>query len=122
MPRLRRSTRQHGNKQRAQVLVLFALGSVALMGMIGLAFDLGNIYINRRVAQTAADTGALAGARAMSQTYPTGTLVGQEVARAACMYGRRNNWVVWTTVTTVEYVDTTGTPIGVTGQVMVDPS
>jgi Flp pilus assembly protein TadG len=45
---------------RGQVLIIFVLVIVALIGFTGLAVDGGNIYSDRRQAQNAADTAALA--------------------------------------------------------------
>lgn len=47
---------------RGQVLIIFVFAIVGLIGMTGLAIDGGNIYSDRRHAQNAADTAALAAA------------------------------------------------------------
>jgi Putative Flp pilus-assembly TadE/G-like len=49
------------------VLILFAGFLVGLMGMLGLATDVGYTLAARRTAQGAADAGAMAGARAMAR-------------------------------------------------------
>jgi len=46
-----------------QSMVIMAVAIVALVVLAGLIIDGGSIYLNRRRAQTAADAGALAGAR-----------------------------------------------------------
>ena len=46
--------------ERGQVLVIMAFGMFALLGMTALAIDGGNAYSDRRHAQNAADTAALA--------------------------------------------------------------
>jgi hypothetical protein len=48
-----------------QVLVIFALGLVALLAFASLAFDIGRFYSERRFLQNAADAGALAAANAL---------------------------------------------------------
>ncbi len=48
---------------RGQSLVIVAIMLVLLVGMLALAIDGGYWYYNRRIAQNAADAGALAGAR-----------------------------------------------------------
>jgi hypothetical protein len=48
-----------------QSLVMVALLLVALIGMLAVTLDGGHAYLQRRAAQTAADAGALAGAREM---------------------------------------------------------
>ena len=47
-------------KDRGQALVIVAFGLAALIGMAALAIDGGNVYSDRRHAQNAADTAALA--------------------------------------------------------------
>lgn len=57
-----RATGRHG-----QTIVLFALMSLVLMAGMGLVIDAGVDYANRRIMQSAADTAALTGARAVSR-------------------------------------------------------
>jgi hypothetical protein len=47
-------------RDAGQVLVIFILALVALMGAAGLAFDIGRFYTERRFLQNAADAAALA--------------------------------------------------------------
>jgi len=49
--------------RRGQIIILFALFSTVLVGMLGLATDLGFAFAQKRTIQNAADAGALAGAR-----------------------------------------------------------
>jgi len=58
-------------QQKGQALVLIALGIVALVAITALAIDGGNAFSERRQAQNAADTAALAGALEKIQDYPT---------------------------------------------------
>ena len=60
--------------RRGQVLVLVALGMVAICGMMALAVDAGQLYFARRFMQNAVDAGALAGAQELVGTNanPTG--------------------------------------------------
>jgi len=48
--------------EHGQALILIALAIVGLVGMTGLVVDGGNAFLDRRRAQNAADTAALAGA------------------------------------------------------------
>jgi Flp pilus assembly protein TadG len=48
-----------------QVIVIFAVSLVVLMGMASLAFDIGRFYSEQRFLQNAADSGALAVANAL---------------------------------------------------------
>ena len=54
-----------GAGSRGQVLVLFALGLVALLGAAGIAFDAGRFLMERRSLQNAADAAALAAANSL---------------------------------------------------------
>ncbi len=48
--------------EKGQVLILVVVSAVVLAAMAALIIDGGNAYLNRRGAQTAADSGAVAGA------------------------------------------------------------
>ena len=52
--------------QRGQVLILFAIMLVVLLGVAGLTIDIGRQVAERRHVQTAADAGALAACRALA--------------------------------------------------------
>jgi Flp pilus assembly protein TadG len=54
-----------GAGSRGQVLVVFALGLVALLGAAGIAFDAGRFLMERRSLQNAADAAALAAANSL---------------------------------------------------------
>ena len=56
--------------QKGQALVLIALGIVGLVAITALAIDGGNAFSERRNAQNAADTAALAAALEKIQDYP----------------------------------------------------
>ena len=50
---------------RGQMLVIFAVLLVVLLGFAGVAIDVGRVTAERRHAQAAADAGALAACRAL---------------------------------------------------------
>jgi Flp pilus assembly protein TadG len=54
--------RQGRRPQRGQILLIFAISSVALFGILSLAFDGGRILMEQRSLQNAADGAALTGA------------------------------------------------------------
>ena len=54
--------RQNHPRERGQMLVLFALSLVAIIGMVGLVLDSGGAFAQRRAQQNAADVAALAAA------------------------------------------------------------
>ena len=56
--------------ERGQSLVIFALALPVLLGFAALAFDLGQIQLDRRSEQNAADAAALAGARYIASDVP----------------------------------------------------
>ena len=53
---------QRTSRERGQILVLFALSLVAIIGMVGLVLDSGGAFAQRRSQQNAADVAALAAA------------------------------------------------------------
>ena len=57
-------TMQRRSSERGQVLVLVVLGLVVLIGITALAVDGGNVLLDKREAQNAADSAALASALA----------------------------------------------------------
>jgi Flp pilus assembly protein TadG len=56
------------HKEKGQTMVLFVMAIVTLLVFIGLALDGGMIYATRRKMQNSADSGAMAGARALLLT------------------------------------------------------
>jgi Flp pilus assembly protein TadG len=54
--------RHRSPRERGQILVLFALSLVAIIGMVGLVLDSGGAYAQKRGEQNAADVAALAAA------------------------------------------------------------
>jgi len=63
------------NSQKGQALILIAFGIVALIGFTALAVDGGRVFSDRRNAQNAADTAALAAAlEEIYSQYGKGTL------------------------------------------------
>ncbi len=63
-----RSRREFGGKgESGQALVLLALFMIGLLAVMALVLDGGNMYLQRRRMQNAADAGALAGTRILSK-------------------------------------------------------
>jgi hypothetical protein len=61
---------QPKQSERGQALILIVFAIIGLIGMTALAVDGGNAYADRRHAQNAADTAALAGGRAIIRGEP----------------------------------------------------
>src|SRR5437660_10723767 len=57
------------HRESGQVLVLLTVALVAMLGMAGLAIDYGNMVVNRRQLQNAADAAALAAAAKIPAGY-----------------------------------------------------
>ena len=57
-----RRTASRGRASDGQIIVIFALGLVAMIAMVGLVLDGGSTFAQRRGQQNAADLAALAGA------------------------------------------------------------
>ena len=108
-------------REPAQILVLFALGLPAMLTMAGLSIDVGNILMQRRVAQSAADAAALAGVRCLYQhasnaastakcrprdaTYSPNTAANNLDALDAVQYfTSKNAWGTSSTVQSVSWV------------------
>ena len=69
--RLRVQTRNRHRSERGQTLVVVALVFVGLVAAAGLAVDGGNLFVQRRQAQIAADAAALAGTRLIAEAMQT---------------------------------------------------
>lgn len=72
-----------GGRRQGVVLILFALSVLVIFGFIGLAFDLGRLYIVRNEAQGYCDAAALAAASLLD-----GTMNGINAARTAATTGQ----------------------------------
>ncbi len=79
---LRPIRRRDGREsEHGQVIVLFALCLIVMVAMAGVLVDGGRAWSDRRLAQSAADTAALAAAKAFSVSGP-GVTAANEVAKA----------------------------------------
>lgn len=63
----RRDANEEPGASQGQILVMFALMSGALLGILGLAIDVGYSVSQRRSMQNAADLAAIAGAHAIAE-------------------------------------------------------
>ena len=69
--------------ERGQIIVIFALGLVAMIAMVGLVLDGGSAFAQRRDEQGAADLASLAGANAFVVNYDQpGTRTAAAIAAA----------------------------------------
>lgn len=79
-------------RERGQILVLFALGLVVIIGMVGLVLDGGDTFAQRRKEQNAADLAALAGANAYLNTNGTVAARTSAAQSAAAAAAGRNGY------------------------------
>jgi hypothetical protein len=96
-------------RQPAQVLVLFSLALLGLLGLVGLVLDGGNVYLQRRTAQAAADAGALAGTRSL--LYAPSTLAVSQIVTDATTYAAANAFGATPGVACAYFVNTSGAAI-----------
>jgi hypothetical protein len=94
-------------RESGQVLVLFALAVVAIVALLAVVVDGGFLYVQRRTAQTAADAGALAGARALREVS-TLAAIGQAATNAA----QANAFGTTPTIQCIYLVDPNGAWLG----------
>src|SRR6266511_3830527 len=104
-------TLKAGSRCRGQMLIAFAFGLVALLSAAGLVVDGGNLLIQRRTAQNAADAAALAGARALSVATSASD---STVATAICQYVTSNRAGQAPTAG-ASFVNSSGTTVGAIG-------
>ena len=91
------------DRERGQILVIFALGLVVMIGMVGLVLDGGGAFAQRRSEQNAVDLAALAGANAYLNTPGTvaaRTAAAQAAAIASATSNGYTNGVNGAVVTT----------------------
>jgi Flp pilus assembly protein TadG len=81
-----RSMRSKRRAGSGQILVVFALSMMVIIGMVGLAVDGGSTFAQRRDQQTAADLAALAGAN----DYLLSQNSGQSIDRARTVAASNN--------------------------------
>ena len=76
-------------RNRGQILVVFAGGLVALLAVAALVIDLGFTFTTRRMEQNIADPGAIAAAR-LIPAVNTGASTVNDMRRVACSVARQN--------------------------------
>lgn len=117
---------KNSRKRAGFALIAAALAIVVLFGMLGVAFDLGRMYITKSEVQTFADLAAIAAARELDGTSAGITRARQVVAASQMKWGfgtkpftdytvrfssDNENWQDGTTVVnTLKYVDIVAAP------------
>ena len=62
-------SRHRGDTDRGQILVIFVIGLVTIVLLLGLVIDGGNVFAQRRQGQNTADLQAMAGTKVISDIY-----------------------------------------------------
>ena len=101
---LRPSERRAGG----QIIVIFTLALVAVVGMTGLLIDGGAVFAQQRVAQNSADGAATAGALVIAEHIGPATRTGAQVYAAIDAVATSTGLEGWTAL----YTDDFGAPIG----------
>jgi hypothetical protein len=96
------------HRSPGQVIVVFAIALVALVGMVGLLIDGGTVFAQQRVAQNGADGAATAGALVIAQHLGPATRTGDQVFDAIESVADASGLENWTAI----YTDDFGDPIG----------
>lgn len=99
---------QKTRRHHGQILVIFALALVAIVGMVGLVIDGGAAFAQQRVAQNGADGTATAGAVVIAEKLGGTSRTGAQVKAAIDAMAAANELGS----VTAEYTDDFGKPIG----------
>jgi Putative Flp pilus-assembly TadE/G-like len=83
-------------RQQGQIMAIFALSLLGILAMAGVVIDGGNIYVQRRTAQNAADAAALGGTRALLAALNQND---STIGPAICTYANSNAFGVTPTPT-----------------------
>src|SRR5215468_7624102 len=81
---------QKRDRESGQVLAMTAISVLALCAVIGLAFDVGYLFDDRRRAQTAADAAALAGAEQLRRGSSGGVVTAAANNNGSTLNGFQN--------------------------------
>ena len=102
------SPRPSQRRAGGQIIVVFALALVVVVGMTGLLIDGGAVFAQQRVAQNGADGAATAGAVVIAEHLGPATRTGAQVYAAVDAVATSTGLEDWTAV----YTDDFGAPIG----------
>ena len=100
--------RPRARQDRGQIIIIFALALVVLVGMVGLLVDGGAVFAQQRVAQNGSDGAATAGALVVAQNLGPATRTGDQVYDAIDNVATETGLQNWTAI----YTDDFGDPIG----------
>lgn len=95
---------------RGQMLIIVAAAMIGLIGVLGLAIDVGMSTVERRTMQNAADAGALAGARVVAKAASTSGL--KAFTDVQAVVDSNHMLTVDPSINSCQYVDDNNTPLG----------
>lgn len=113
MSRIRRCWGQ-GRSGKGQIIIMAAALLVVMLGMIGLAIDLGYAFAQKRSVQNAADAGAIAGAHVVTQWSATNSTITAESDVLTVV--NANKMGDATLTATCDYVDDDGATLAPCGE------
>ncbi|HEX7103089.1 MAG TPA: pilus assembly protein TadG-related protein [Nitrolancea sp.] len=99
---------------RGQIIIFVAVVAVSMLGMIGMAVDLGYTFAEKRTVQNAADAAAAAGTRVVTQWSTTNNLITAQSDVANIV--KANNMGNATQTFSCFYVDDTGKKLDACGK------
>jgi hypothetical protein len=119
---MRHKQRRQGIRRKGSVLLLIVVGLTALFGIVGLALDVGQMYVTKQLAQAAADAAAQSGVMDLYNGTNTGTnLFGPGVypcpttgGVAPCKYAQMNGFNTASDTVTLNFNGSCTTPSGAT--------
>jgi Flp pilus assembly protein TadG len=117
VPRWRGFLRRRARHEGGQILVLFALGLVTMVGGVALVVDGGLAYAQQRGVQNGADAAANAGAVVLAQKLGGATKTDSDVAAAITYSAAQNNFTAAS-----YYTNVSGQPIDTSGNVVAASS
>jgi len=106
--------RRSKRRGEGQILVLFALGLIALLAGVALVIEGGNAYQNQRSVQNGADAASEAGAAMIARALAGIPHTDAEVAGAVASSAFFNN----ITISSAYYTDWQGNPVDSTGAIV----
>ncbi len=116
MIRMIRNNWRGGLRSKGQILIMAAGFAVVLVGMLGLAVDLGYAFAQKRATQNSADAAAIAGTRALTKWSTTNLAV--TAWPDASSVATANKLGDATQTITCAYVDDTGAQVASCNQLV----
>jgi hypothetical protein len=102
---------------RGQILVVFVIGIFAIIAMVGLIIEGGNVFAQQRIAQNGSDSASTAGAIIVAESLSGKTRTDQDVFNAVKNAADANELADFDAI----YTDDTGNPIGADVQNIAQP-